>query len=432
MAIPETNYVLKRVIDGWKSEQCRNLLFLATQIAGNVITQEYKSKDESALFVIEQLLTGFSIEEQMQNARYLISLGGLQFLIRRLEFGNLEEKARVSALMLCCIKANGFCRNFLATNTGKPSILELLNCKQVNARTNAVSLLIELICLNRRIAINSFISGLQTEDFVNTMHVLLLYLHSILPEERVMVAVLLLHFDLMVEPRCYSLYREEAVDSIKMALDLCLSDTKFIPNSRRALLMLGGHFSFSGEILTETWLLKQAGISDDSGFDSICYDAEIDETITEEENEEEAREKEEWLKRVALALLHSGKGSFMVTLSECLGSGNTELVQTCLTTVTWLSHAIASLSLYENQTSVFLAIIPRLKEILENSEQIEHRVLASLSLLNFSKISECRVLLMTFAEEIHDPLQDLVEVTWTSKYLYAAIFGEVQEPDHHK
>lgn len=42
--------------------------------------------------------------------------------------------------------------------------------------------------------------------------------------------------------------------------------------------------------------------------------------------------------------------------------------------------------------------------------------------------AECRVLLMTFAEEIHDPLKDLVEVTWTSKYLYAAIFQEVKEP----
>jgi len=37
---------------------------------------------------------------------------------------------------------------------------------------------------------------------MNTMHVLLVYLQSVHPEERVMVAVLLLHFDLMV---CFSL-----------------------------------------------------------------------------------------------------------------------------------------------------------------------------------------------------------------------------------
>ena len=45
--------------------------------------------------------------------------------------------------------------------------------------------------------------------------------------------------------------------------------------------MLGGHFSFSGEILTETWLLKQAGFCDDSGIESISCDVEVDETILE-------------------------------------------------------------------------------------------------------------------------------------------------------
>lgn len=77
----------------------------------------------------------------------------------------------------------------------------------------------------------------------------------------------------------------------------------------------------------------------------------------------------------------------METLSECLGSGNTELVRTCLTTAAWLSHALSSLPFSETQGTVFLSLIPRLKEILEHSEQITHRVLASLSLLNFSKIS---------------------------------------------
>ena len=86
---------------------------------------------------------------------------------------------------------------------------------------------------------------------------------------------------MQVEPTRYSVYREEAVDSIILALDLCLSDTKFIPDSRRALLMLGGHFSFSGEVLLETWLLKQAGFCDDSGIESISYDVEVDETILE-------------------------------------------------------------------------------------------------------------------------------------------------------
>ncbi|ONK71041.1 uncharacterized protein A4U43_C04F4100 [Asparagus officinalis] len=228
---------------------------------------------------------------------------------------------------------------------------------------------------------------------------------------------------LPVEPRQYGIYREEAVDSIVLALDLCLSDTKYIPNCRKALLMLGGYFSFSGETLTETWLLKQAGFCDDFGTTSISYDEDVDEIILEEENEEESREKEEWLKNVALVLLCSGKGSFLETLSKCLDSQNTELLKVCLTTIAWMSHALASLSLSDLQLSVFLSLIPRMKEILEKSEQIEHRILASLSLLNFSKISECRILLVSFAEEIHNPLKHLVEMTSIAKHLYATVFG---------
>jgi hypothetical protein len=37
-----------------------------------------------------------------------------------------------------------------------------------------------------------------------------------------------------------------------------------VANTRTALLMLGGHFSFSGDLLAEEWMLKQAGFVDDS------------------------------------------------------------------------------------------------------------------------------------------------------------------------
>nr|XP_019702422.2 putative E3 ubiquitin-protein ligase LIN-2 [Elaeis guineensis] len=409
LSVPVMNFVLKRLIDAWKSERCKNLLIFATQIAENATKQDRKSKDESALYIIEQLLTGFSTEEQMENARHLIALGGLDFLIHRLEQGNLKEKTCVAGLLLCCIKANGCCRSYLALNLKSSCILDLLHSNHFRSRTNAVLLLIELICLERRTAITLFLSGLQTDAIVNTMHALLVHLQTSPPEERVLVAVLLLQFDLVVEPCRYSIYREEALDGITLALNCCSFDQKVIPYSRRALLMLGGYFSSSGEILTEAWLLQQAGYSDGG---------------VEESTLEEAKEKEKWLKNVTLALLHSGKRSFLETLSKCLGYGNPELVRACLATVAWLSHVLLSLPAAGHQLSAFAALIPRLKESIENYEQIEHRVLASIALFNFSKIMECRVLL-SFADEVQNPLKNLSDITWTAKQLYATIFGEL-------
>lgn len=41
-------------------------------------------------------------------------------------------------------------------------------------------------------------------------------------------------------------------------------DEKVREQSCRALLILGGHFSYSGEVKTLAWLLKQAGFCDSS------------------------------------------------------------------------------------------------------------------------------------------------------------------------
>jgi hypothetical protein len=54
-----------------------------------------------------------------------------------------------------------------------------------------------------------------------------------------------------------SLYREEAVEAITESLD-CPS-TKVQEQSSKALLMLGGCFSYNGEATAEDWLLQQAG-----------------------------------------------------------------------------------------------------------------------------------------------------------------------------
>lgn len=98
-------------------------------------------------------------------------------------------------------------------------------------------------------------------------------------------------------------------------------------------------------------------------------------------------DREEWLTNLSASLLGDGKKSFLEAVSTCLGSGNLEMVRVCLITVAWLSSALASLpDADEFHLSSFSALISPLKECLENGERVEHRILASMSLLNFSKI----------------------------------------------
>ncbi|KAG9442503.1 hypothetical protein H6P81_018357 [Aristolochia fimbriata] len=423
--VPITNFVLKRVIDCWKSERCKHLLVYACQIADGSVEHENKSKDEAAIFILQQLLTGLNPDEIMENAEHLISLGGLQFLIRRFESGGPDERTSVAALLTCCIKAEGSCRNYVARAINKSSLVKLLHSKQVKSRTHAVLLLIELICLNRRTATTLFLSSLQNEGVMNILHVLLVYLQSSPPEQMPLVAVLMLHIDLLVEPQKYSIYREEAVDALIVALHGSLTDVKLCQQTKRALLILGGHFSSSGELLIETWLLKLAGFYDRFDTNSPGYDDKVIQIDQANTWHDEDHAKEEWLKNMAVQLLGSGKKSFLEAISKCLSSQTPDLVRTCLTTVAWLSRALACRSETELQLSAFSLLVPRLKECLDNG-LIECRVLASMTLLHFSELSECRVLLSALAEDIAIPLKKLADVTWTAKRFLSVISGNCE------
>ncbi|CAL9206682.1 unnamed protein product [Musa hybrid cultivar] len=383
-SVPDTNSVLNQLVDGWVSENCWNLLIIMAQLTKNETEGDKKSKDDLALEIVDRLLAGCGKEEQMENARNLIALGGLRFLIHRFETGSFNVKTRVIGFLLCCINAKGWCRNYLADNLKRSSVLELLHSKQISARTNAVLLLIELICLSRRRDITSFLSGMLKETIANTMHALLVHLYSLPAQEKALVAVLLLHFDLVLGTSKRSIYKKEAVDGITLSLNCCLSDKRAIPNSQRALLMLGGHFSKSGEILIDSWLLQQGGFIDGL-FNTINYDDNKDD---EDLLEDEAKQKEKWLKDVTLVLIGNGRKSFMETLSRCLVSGIQGLVRTCLVTAAWMSHALVLLSAsHQIPLAVFSDFIPQLKQRLEEDDQIEHRILASVSLLNLSKVS---------------------------------------------
>lgn len=153
LGVPLTNFVLKRVIDGWKSENCKHLLAFAFMMVGSSREHGFEPEEEIAVYALEQFLTGSSKEEKIKHAKHLISLGGLQFLIRRFELGNLEEKTCAAALLCHCIKADYRCKNEIATYIKKPCLLALLHSRQAKSRTNAVLLLTELISMNRYIVL---------------------------------------------------------------------------------------------------------------------------------------------------------------------------------------------------------------------------------------------------------------------------------------
>ncbi|XP_059278448.1 uncharacterized protein LOC132032759 isoform X2 [Lycium ferocissimum] len=409
--VPHTNFILKRVINNWKSEHWRHLLDYFSKVTGNSGGHGWL-KNETAVSILEHLIIALTQDERRVTLEQLISVGSLQFLIQRFNCGNASEKIRVSGLFCSCIVADTNCRNVVARNVDKMWLLNLLQKEELESRRNAFLLLTELICLNRRKDAKFFLKGLHKDNIVKAMHDLLMYLQDCPCEQRI-----------MADTDMPNTYRDDAVDAMTMALESSLSDERSREICCKALLILGGHFSFSGKIMTEDWILTQAGFLEGCGAEypdekenNVLVDATV---MMMEDEEEEAREK--WLLNASALLIGSGKKSFVEALSKCLGSGNLEMVRICLTTVAWLSSAVASMNDSEFEISAFLAIINQLIECLQHGDLVEHKVLASMSLLNFSKIQECRILLMMIAEDFVGPLESLVEVTWTAKELYAII-----------
>ncbi|KAL5975701.1 hypothetical protein ACLOJK_020027 [Asimina triloba] len=369
---------------------------------------------EAVFYLLGQLLMGFDVDRNVENAKQVVLLGGLRLLVRQLELGDAVARRTAASFLLACIRADGSCRHYLATNIKKPSILELMLGSQRKASGYAVLLLIELVSLSRRTRINKFLDGLKNEGCLNAMHALLAYLHHAPIEQRPLIAAVLLQLDLLGDTSQRSVYREEVMDSLVVALN-CSTDTEMVQEqSSRALLILGGRFSHTGKPSSEQWQLKQAGMDDISSDALSIKDASAAAAVCLDEEE---KATEDWLRKVGNVLLTCGNKRFLVALSRCMANGIPCLARACLVTVAWMSGSIATIQNASIQLMAANVLIPVLLESLHSDRALEDRVLASLSLVNFARSSDCFSLIAPLEEEFVGPLRNLAHVTWTAKEL---------------
>ena len=102
----------------------------------------------AALYFIDQLLTGFDVDRNVENAKQMIALGGLDLLMSRLEIGDTRESKICISLLNTCIQADGSCRYYLSDNLKKEPVVQLLVRNQ-KASAAALNLMSELTCLTR-------------------------------------------------------------------------------------------------------------------------------------------------------------------------------------------------------------------------------------------------------------------------------------------
>lgn len=104
----------------------------------------------AAFYFLDQLVNGFDEDKNLENAREVVSLGGLAMLVGRIDKGDVNGRRMAVSIILCCIRADETCKNYLAESVNKASILELIaveNHNYTGGRT--FTLLTELLCQTR-------------------------------------------------------------------------------------------------------------------------------------------------------------------------------------------------------------------------------------------------------------------------------------------
>ena len=92
--------------------------------------------------------SGFDVDRNVENAKQMIALGGLDLLMSRLEIGDTRESKICISLLNTCIQADGSCRYYLSDNLKKEPVVQLLVRNQ-KASAAALNLMSELTCLTR-------------------------------------------------------------------------------------------------------------------------------------------------------------------------------------------------------------------------------------------------------------------------------------------
>ncbi|KAH9315850.1 hypothetical protein KI387_024477, partial [Taxus chinensis] len=379
---------------------------------------------EAAILLLEQLLAVSDNTKNRENVKQIISLGGIPFLLRRLELGSVQGKISATSVLCRCMQVDGNSRHILVRDVKKASVLELLH--QGMSRTGAIAFLTELLCLDRRSLINKFLCELQKEGLLNTMHVLLVFLQTSSLEQQPMAAALLLQLELLVQPQRYSVYREEALDAIITALH-CEMDKKAQLQAAKALTILGGRFSHLGRALLEAWLLKRAGLENDIIHSLTEEQCSLEEAMKRWNEEKKATN--DWERNMTSVLLTKGKSLFEA-LAKSLSGQIPELAKLCLVTATWLNCALTSMPDTGMQLVACSILLPRLVACLRHDKQVEERILAALSLHSYMQNPECLQLISTFAQEIIGPLRRLKWVTWTAKELLDVVTNDPLHKSH--
>eukprot|EP01018_Ginkgo_biloba_P036434 Gb_40746 [translate_table: standard] len=365
-----------------------------------------------AVMMIEMLVGAFDNLTNESHLKVIISLKALPGLVNILKSNDMEERVAAAFILIKCMRSVGTCRQYISQNTSMVSIVQLLHSGSGRCRSVAVEFIAEVICLPRKSSIVNVLRQIQGDGVFNSMHILMDYIQKVPLEHQPLAAGILLQLDMLAESQGQSIFREEALEVILAALSSEESINAQI-SSASVLSNLGGHFTCTGEPSTVAWLLKKAGLS--STYCKLVTGdmGSLNQSLQEEDD------TGSWSTKIAKTVMISGRPVFE-TLKRGLQSKVSEVARNCLIAVAWLGCELTAIHRNRLRHVACDIILPEIIGFMQPGREIEERVLASLSLYNYTAGPGMQKL-TEFSEELHGSLRRLSALTWTAEELLKVI-----------
>ncbi|XP_010323417.2 putative E3 ubiquitin-protein ligase LIN-1 isoform X2 [Solanum lycopersicum] len=358
-------------------ELLHSLLKVLISREEDLVSMFMKPKSASVL-LLGHALKNIEDERASKIVKRLTSAKVIEAILCSLEAELFEERLSAVVILLRCMQQDGRCRNIIADKAELTHLLESFIESNDADRFEIIRFLSEMVKLNR--AFNEKVLHIiKNEGTYSSMHSLLIYLQTALPDQCPVVAGLLLQLDLLAEPRKMSIYREEAVD----VLIMCLKNSDY-PDSQIAaadtLLVLQGRFSCSGNPLIREILVKCAGLD---RTDSNAAQNDTGYLSSSQEAVEEELAAEDWERKMAFSLVSYEFGLLFEALADGLKSKSEHLFSACFLSATWLVYMLTILPDTGIRGAARVSLLKQFVSIFKSSRDTENKALCLLALRSF-------------------------------------------------
>ncbi|EFJ10921.1 hypothetical protein SELMODRAFT_426843 [Selaginella moellendorffii] len=364
------------------------------------------SPKAAAVGLLQQLVST-SPERPHSSAHLLLALEAVPIVIENLKAKDIDERLSTISVLLCCMEADGRCRNLISRTAQLGPVVEILVRGSGSARELATFFFLELAHSNRRETNNKVLTTVKNEGILSTMHVLFVACQKAPTEHKHTIAVLMLQLEILGQRRQQSIYKEEALDAIVAALSRespfdCQVETA------EALVALVGRFSYAGTPLTEAWLLKLAGLEQP-------YELLTNEDPQQEREAAEEKAANLWELNAARVFLEYEGGAILEALGAMLQSKNLELWKPCMIFAVWLSFVVKKLPISGLRPYFRRYFLAPFVVALESTKNVQQKVLAALGLHTFLDDAESMQELIGYAKDVVKPFRQLKKVTWIAQ-----------------